>query len=627
MSITGICREALAINISLIRDEAALRLVKDLAFQQSWKHLAQQDPKFTLIQEPAFVSTWYHAYQALYEPVMVLAHTGEGQLAGLMPLAIHKKDGYLTHAGDEIGEYHGWIASPSIDEAFILASLKEIQQTLAPKSWKWGWMPPGTPTGWLTSAALNELGITVLVETAPAPYWNLTDPSKLSKVNKRKNVKRSIRQYQQRGTLRYERIMDKERTRELLAEFAEQSDFKKEALYNYRFFEKDPCILEFMTGLQDFPETNHFSVLWLDNYPLAFNHALCDGQTLCLAGYTSYDPSESKHSPGKIHLIELARTCTEEGYTEIDLSPGKDAYKDRFATEYKDLSRIQLFFSPSAFKKGKIKAALKEKVLDLAAKAGLEDGRRKVLQTDIKALPQKLKALGVSGCLERVGRGMLKRQTMYCYKVGKKINWEIEDSPYTIHINRYKDLLAYQAHTPFATRRELLMEALQRFSRGDNLYSVVYGDRLVMSVWVREGKYALSFPGMRYEHQFPEDSVVVYGWFADPSFDDPNLKVEIIHNIVEDCVSAGTEEIYLCMENLDGIPPEFFRAKKMRETFRLKYTGIMNFLHMTRGQNIMNTPATENLTEKLVIESSYDLRTYIQRVSESLESLSIPKLF
>jgi len=70
----------------------------------------KQDRKFSLLQEPAFVISWYRQHEALFEPIVCLGYDFSGELLGVMALARCREDGAITHAGDFHAEYSGWVA-------------------------------------------------------------------------------------------------------------------------------------------------------------------------------------------------------------------------------------------------------------------------------------------------------------------------------------------------------------------------------------------------------------------------------------------------------------------------------------------------------------------------------------
>ena len=606
-------------HLSLSRGEIALSLANSPSFCAEWNQLSNADPKFTLIQSHAFVSTWYNHYAPAFEPILIEARDGEDKLIGLLPLAIEKKTGKLTHAGDEMAEYHGWLALPEIEEYFIPNCLDLIQSELEVSSWSWRWLPPKAVYNWLDSESFQEKGIYFEIEKTEAPVWNLEDTAKLSKINKRKNVKRSLRQYADRGDLRYERITDKERTRELMKEFGLQSDFKKEALYNYRFFEQDPYLEGFMTDLQDYPEFNHFSVLFLDDYPIAFNHGFVDNNELCLAGYTSYDPSESKHSPGKLHLIKLAEQGPAEGFKAIDLSPGKDAYKDRFATEYRDLVRFKIFFGKNAQRKGKMKENIRHGFLHFCKKIGLEDGRRKVLQTDIKAIPGLVRQMKFADWSRNIIQLFYRKEVYYCYKFlgypsGLKTSEGLD-----VHFNRYKDLYDYQGSYPFISRRALLKQSLMRFSRGDGLYSISENGRLMQYGWMREGKYPLNFFRATYTHQFPADSKVLYGFYSDQEADSLLYQQAVILNMLEDCLESGGKNVFVCYHKEQKIPQALHKAWRMEPYFILEQTNFLSFFKIV-SKKVHSYAESAAGEDEVKVRPFYELSKYVKQAAQCKKS-------
>src|SRR5213593_228650 len=147
-------RAALAFELKIQIGSHVLPLITDRIFVSQWNKLAEQSRKFSLLQEPAFVISWYRQHERLFEPIVCLGHDFSGQLLGLMALARCREDGAIAHAGDFHAEYSGWIASSAIDERFVEECLIAIKRTLGLKQWAWKWLAPGSPVGFLSSLRL-----------------------------------------------------------------------------------------------------------------------------------------------------------------------------------------------------------------------------------------------------------------------------------------------------------------------------------------------------------------------------------------------------------------------------------------------------------------------------------------
>ncbi|MDW3645706.1 MAG: GNAT family N-acetyltransferase [Bacteroidia bacterium] len=560
-------------KIEYYQNQEVLEIASIDEYVLEWGNLLSKQDKFTALQNPAFVYTWYRHYFESYSPLLVLAKNEEGRIIAVLPLAVCRKHKYVVCAGNELAEYHGWIASPEYEAEFLLKSLKLLKETLSFKDWQLNWLAPGTNLSWLNEKELAKEGIYFLTEEIIDPLWNLNDPAKLRKIRKRANVKRCFKQYEARGDFRYERILDKERMEELLNEFAKQSDFKKEAIFNRRLFENDPHIKDFLIDMQDYPDMNHFSVLWLDDKPIGFNHGVVEGNQMCLAGYTSYDPSESRNSPGKLHLIELARISTEEGYERIDLTPGKDAYKSRFANESREVQKIDFYFSKKEFLKARLERKIKEISTTALGQMGISQYDLKFWKIDFLAWIDEVNTLGIGPSLKRIGSWFNNSEETEVYKaIDMRRESEKMELPegYEILKNDYHCLLEYEGGKGLVPRRELFQEALNRFARGDDFYSLVKDSKIVFAAWLRNGKYALRFPGTLHDHQFPEASRIVYDPKSYQSDFNTDTLFPFYEFIVQDCLDRGFVELYFAFASRAELSDRFKELRDLRKYLQIE---------------------------------------------------------
>ncbi|MEM8891518.1 MAG: GNAT family N-acetyltransferase [Bacteroidota bacterium] len=553
-------------NIEYYQDQEVLEIASIEKDVLEWGNLLSKQDKFTALQNPAFVYTWYRHYIESYSPLLVFGRNEEGRIIAVLPLAVCRKHKYVVCAGNELAEYHGWIADPEIEVEFLLKSLALLKDTLSFKDWHLNWLAPGTNISWINEQELAKEGIYFLSEEIIDPLWNLNDPGKLKKIRKRANVKRCFKQYEARGDFRYERILGKERMRELLEEFARQSDFKKEAIFNRRLFEDDPHIVDFLIDMQDHPELNHFSVLWLDDKPIGFNHGVVEGNQMCLAGYTSYDPSESRNSPGKLHLIELARISTEEGYESIDLTPGKDAYKSRFANDSRQVQKINFYFSKKEFLKARLARQSKEASTAALEKMGVSPYDLKFWKIDFLAWLDEVKSRGIGPSLYKIGNWFNNSEQIQVFKamdMRKESNSLELPEGYSIRKNDYHCLLEYETSKGFIPRRELFQEALNRFARGDDFYALMKEDKIVYAAWLRNGKYSLRFPGTQHDHQFSETSRIVYDSKNYHTEYDRAVLSAFYEYILQDCLSQGFEDLYYAFSSLSEKSESFNQERKL----------------------------------------------------------------
>ncbi|MBK0400426.1 GNAT family N-acetyltransferase [Limibaculum sp. M0105] len=468
-------------EIAIATGEHGRALLADADFLAAWGELAALDPKFTLLQEPPFVRAWFRAYAEVYAPVIVTARGHGGALAALMPLALRKRDGKLTHAGAEQAEYHGWIARPAEDAAFPLHALAALRREIPFGSWQWRWGPPGTPLDWTGDPALARAGLHVAVERRNSPVLDLRDGDKLKKLLSNKSLRAKMNRYRKAGGYRFERIRDPGQACDLMAEIARQCDFRQEAINGVRPFADDPCKAAFFVERMQDPDAVHFTVLWNGERPLAFHIGGCDGRT-CLLGLSTFGPADSRNSPGSLLLVELARMLCEEGFEQLDLTPGTDPYKQRFATSEQELARLTVLGTRAAALRSRATTAVKGAIVDLTASRGLAAQERFARwQRDLKAARHRLRELGLAGVFARGGATGGGRVACLVTRIAGDPPEAAGDG---IGRQAWADLMTASAGLPASIRRARLSAALGRFQEGQTLYSLREGDAVRITAWL-----------------------------------------------------------------------------------------------------------------------------------------------
>jgi len=528
-------RAALAFELKIQIGAPVLPMITDRIFVSQWNKLAEQSRKFGLLQEPAFVISWYRQHERLFEPIVCLGHDFSGQLLGVMALARCREDGAIVHAGDFHAEYCGWIASSAIDERFVEECLIAVKKTLGLRQWAWKWLAPGSPVGFLSSPRLAQNGIFASFRTERSPVWNLDDPERLNQLLKTKSIKNQINRFTKKGGFFLERVRDKERTRQLLKHLRLQCDFRQEAIQGVRPFADNPCKEPFFVERQEYPESNHFTVLWSNDRPVSFHFGACNRDTLLL-GLTAYDPTESRNSPGKVHLIELARMLREEGIRRIDLTPGGDQYKEFVANESQELVVPTFYFSRAA----KLWADLVEAVRR-TTKAALTLAR--ISPNALRALPTRLRRATLGRLLKRIRRIFYENVVYLQYTTECKPSEAARDPE--IFVQRYEDLLLYDDDNPWLGRRQLLSAALKRFGSGETLYSASRGGKLLHYGWMTPGGQTHLLQGVNATFHSPSDSVVLYDFFTHPEYRGQSWYQRTLRQMLQDLSAAGVRRAFI----------------------------------------------------------------------------------
>jgi len=529
-------------KLSVVRDKEVFSLIEQEKFITSWKQLAKIDNKVTVIQEPPFVITWYKQYQFEFEPLLLLGHDLVDNLVGFMPLARNRNNHFITHAGYRQGEYHGWIARTEIDEDFPVACVTAVKNLFNPRIWKWRWLPPGTSTNWLNSKSLTENHIYVKYRKQESPLWDLNNPDKLKKLLANKSTKSKINRYKKRGSFFLERVKDKEKTRQLMPLLRSQCDFRQEAVHGTTPFLSDANKADFYVERQNYPDANHFTVLWSDGKPVAFHFGACDHQTVYL-GLSTFDPVEVKNSPGSLLFTELGKMLRDEGYRYFDLTPGGDEYKERYANSYQSIYLPTFYFNRT----DKIMADLKEKTRKLVKKAliKLSINPEKIYRIGdyLHRIPNRLKRITLKKLFKALTRTVYEKKVYIYYRKNlKEIVPPPVDDP-EVHVQRYEDLLAYTGGAG-VSRSELVSRAMNRFARGEILYTITQNGVLAYYGWIAAGGQEHKLGRVDMLFHSPEGSRIIYDVYTDPRFRQQGLAKRSSRQITWDIYQSGATEIY-----------------------------------------------------------------------------------
>ena len=190
-------------TIKLLRTEAAMSWLQDQPWGQRWDALSQQCPWATPFQSRAFATTWYEVYAERYDPLIVIQTTTEGQLTGLLLLAIEKKAGELVGAGTHHAEYQVWLSLPKTNDdtgdEFILAALEQLRPIFPTQEIFFKYLPPATPLTWHKSERLR--GTVFELQSYQRPLLKLGDGSAIAESLKKKSNKSRLNRLKQAGKI------------------------------------------------------------------------------------------------------------------------------------------------------------------------------------------------------------------------------------------------------------------------------------------------------------------------------------------------------------------------------------------------------------------------------------------
>ena len=503
----------------------------------------------TVIQEPPFVLTWYEKYSNTHEPVLVVGYDKTNQPVGFLPLSLSRKDGRLAHAGDWQGEYHGWICEQAVESDFLIQAMIALKNEFHPRQWTWRWMPPGAKIDWLRSKELARNGIFVKYISQRPPFLDLNNEKKIKKIMRNKSVRAKINRYKKRGHFYLERIKSLEKAAELFDVLAVQCDFRQEAIHGEAPFESDPNKKKFYVARMKYPQSNHFTVLWLNDEPIAYHFGACDESTVYL-GLTGYNPVESRNSPGTILFVKLIELLRKEGYVRFDLTPGEDEYKARLGSGHYEVVEPTFYFNR------------KDKLLADAIELFRKTIKYLVLALRIDPKGVKTKAANLSDFLKRarvspwpetfrqLRSRLSKREKQHFFKMDpkefhKKDTADLE----AVHTQRYSDFLRFRGSSPWHTRADILREALSHYSRGETSYTVVQNGILISYGWTGTVSQLKNLPiGKNILNSgINAEATIFYDFYVAPQTNAFEYFVQMLEKMLGDHWLSGGNPIYLVL--------------------------------------------------------------------------------
>ena len=121
----------MSVQVDLLYGQQAQTALDDHRFLALWRSLHDKCPHSTAFQAPNFVRTWYAAYRAHWQPVIIQSQDSKGDLVGLWLLAYNPATNVLAHAGAQQAEYHTWLSLSGEDIPFLSAAWPKLKRRFA----------------------------------------------------------------------------------------------------------------------------------------------------------------------------------------------------------------------------------------------------------------------------------------------------------------------------------------------------------------------------------------------------------------------------------------------------------------------------------------------------------------
>jgi CelD/BcsL family acetyltransferase involved in cellulose biosynthesis len=328
--------------VDLAQGDTAWALLRDDGFLDQWRRLAGECAWSTACQGSDFVSTWYDVYREDFSPVIVSMRSTESRLIGLMTMAISKDGSHLVMAGAHQAEYHGWLATEETERRFPSEALHILRKRFPRRQLTLRYLTPDIPLDGLREDPFWQSRI--VWKSSQRPLMRLGDGEDCLASLRKKSNKSRWNRLKAQGELSFQELTTAAELDAVLDEIIAMYDGRQQAVNGVAPFASDPHKRPFHVAMMEHPNLLHATTLTLNGRVVAAHLGLRSGPTVHLAIVTHAEEHD-RHSPGKLHLLKLGHHLATSGVETLDLTPGGDRWKDRFANDFDQVQEARIFFS------------------------------------------------------------------------------------------------------------------------------------------------------------------------------------------------------------------------------------------------------------------------------------------
>jgi CelD/BcsL family acetyltransferase involved in cellulose biosynthesis len=524
------------LRVELLSGAGARDALGDERFVEAWAALHSRSRHATAYQSPSFVRSWYSAYAAVYDPVIARGTLAGGGLAFLWLLAFEPRRAELVHAGVHQAEYHVWLAQPEHEAEALRAAWLQLGALLPFRALRFKYLPAAGLADVLRG--IPEMAARMAVRIDRRPLMQL-DAARIRASLAKKSNRSRMNRLRQLGNLDFRRLDGPAEMEQVFDDFIAFYDFRQAAGSQSAPFRDDPLKRGFHVALfGDAPHQTCFTVSLLCGRPIAAAWCATSGAQTHL-GMIAHSPLLARHSPGKMHLLQLASHLLEDGKQVLDLTPGGDAWKARYATEYDVVAEVTIYRSRLTHVVAVTSQALRESSARWAARAGV---RPVTMSRALKAFRRATPA----AALRKLRGWVAVEREFRLYRLDRDRALRLKRSP-QVAKNSLTDLLLFEPGESWQSRDAFLSDALKRLERGETVYSMRVDGRLAIYLWTVKNQRKSYMSEVQQYVQLPRGSVVIYDAYAHPDFRRrgmaPRLARHMLRDVFEDdeveCVYAS----------------------------------------------------------------------------------------
>lgn len=527
-------------RIDVVRGNEAISLLGESAFRGEWFRLWGKCPWATAFQGPGFCTTWYGIYHDRFKPLLVLSPGEHGHLDGLLPLAVSTEDGELVVAGAGQAEYHCWISLPDLGDSFAWHAVQSLRREIQAATLTFQYLPPKTPIGWLASHEATQI---CKLKAHRRPLLRFGDREDIARSLKKKSNKSRLSRLEKMGPLEFKRITDPTKFERFFDDIVLCYDFRQAALHGSAPFLEDQLKKPFHLAIMKVPGLLHATILRVGNQFAAAHLGACSNKEVQL-GIIAHNPLLARHSPGKFHILFLAQMLMLDGYEQLDLTAGGDAYKDRFANAFDEVNTLTIF--PSCVQRWQqdLRESVKEETKRILRTLHIAPSQlKKFVGKLTRVHPVRTLTGFIRGA--RAWTGRYREMRIYSYDAAKALDLDV---PGLVRRDALQDLLMYQPVEGWQPRESFLSTSLSRIEDGNHVYTYAENGRLLHFGWLIERQSRSFIAEVCHEFIFPPNSARLFDFYTVPEARGHVLYTLFLRTMLYDAARIpGMEKVYIAV--------------------------------------------------------------------------------
>jgi CelD/BcsL family acetyltransferase involved in cellulose biosynthesis/RimJ/RimL family protein N-acetyltransferase len=527
-----------SVRIDVLRGGEAAALLRSSSFSAEWSALCKQCPWSTAFQSPGFANAWYNSYRTRYEPLLVIHRTTDGTVQGLLALAKSVNGKELVVVGAAQAEYHAWICTPELSQIFPWMAFRALRKETPSSGLKFRYIPRGTPLEWVNS---RQAVRHCLLKSFSRPLLQLGDGEDVRSSLKKGSNKSRIKRLEKMGGLEFKKITDAAEFDSMFDAMIRFYDLRHGAVHGSADFDKDPLKKPFHLAMMRVPGLLHVTAMKVGGELVAAHMGVASREELQL-GIIVHNPTFSKYSPGKFQILFLCKMLMDEGCNQLDLTPGGDPYKERFANAWDEVHTLAVFPTPHHQRRA---THLRE--IETMERAILK--KFAISTRDAVRITQKIKETrprDLPAIITRKTKAWIGSEQQALIYTRKMAEVPLTSGPELIRRDAFEDILAYQPERFGMTRRDFLSDSLRRLEEGQHIYTYAEYGKLLHYAWLvdraEEELMNQVLPGLI----LPADSALILDWRTFPEARKRGLATRSLQRMLRDARTVnGIEQTFI----------------------------------------------------------------------------------